>query len=247
VSSYILYVVVPLVVALVAYAVSVTSAADKLLSESSLIASADRSLLPLACWKPVLAKHLSIWALGGIPVVAVPAVLYRWDLILPPILSPLIGWSLFFAWASLLYWAVYGPYVFYHYQLGRAFASPSVISSPRGQHEVKEQLRWLRSTPTYIPKQTSVFVACLLHSVGFAILAYLLVALLASVLAWSSPFHHLAFTCLYSVIFLVHFAYWGAGLPRHAFLTGFRSRCSPSAYSAIGISLTQTGVTNKRD
>lgn len=237
VSWYALHLGVPLVVLLVVFSVSASRVLETRYSKR-MIASAGGRPWTL-CLPPVFSKHLSIWLFGAVPLLGIPAALYRWDVLLPTALSPLIGWSLFFAWTAMLYWAVYGPYVLYHYMLGCAFASPAgAVSSQLTKRKMGAQLEWLRSTPCFIPRQTSVITACLLHSLGFAVLGNILILVLASFFAWSSPLSHTTFACAYSaVVFILFFALWGAGLPRHAFLTGFRLIAPPDGQSALTTSL----------
>jgi hypothetical protein len=229
------------IVLLVVYAASLSGFFESRFTRA-LIATSDTSVF--FCLPSVLAKHLSIWALGAVPLLGVPAALYRWDVILPPILTAFTGWFLFFVWSSMLYWAIYGPYLIYHYMLGCAFASPAAAaSSPELKRKMDAQLSWLRSTPCYVPQQTSVITACLLHSIGFSLLGNILILLLTSVFAWSSPLVHLVVACAYGlVVYLLFFAFWGAGLPRHAFLAGFR-RVAPQS----GLALAEAGRLAKSD
>lgn len=179
--------------------------------------------IPFGSCYPVFAKYLTIWSWGGIPMITVPYMLYTSQL-LPSVVPPLLGWLLFFCWTAMLYWFTYGPYVLYHYLLGRAFAADRLKQS-----NIQAQLVWLRGTPCFIPRRVSVLAASVLHSIVFAVLGYTLIYILAF-FPWSSPKTHLLVIIGFWLVFLpLLFGFWGAGLPRHAFLSGYRERAGPYA------------------
>ncbi len=211
--DYSFYLYVPFVILVAVYVLSYATLLHKILA---------KLLYKLTFWNiwplnTLVWKFTGMLVLGDLSMVVIPIVLFQFDLVLPPVLSPWIGWLLYLEWCVFIYWIVFGSYCYYNYLMGIEVAL-------KGPEAFKQQQHWLEySKVSLLPSSASLFLTCSLHSMVFAMILLLCFLNFLVLLAWSCAAYRLLVLEFYGGLLLVSFIPFAGGLPRLSFLRGYKS------------------------